>query len=72
MDKWANDAIYTKDGSKLISIPKRLTSFKIKDGTKIIGGNAFSGCSSLQSVAIPKNTVVADNAFPETTTIIRK
>ena len=72
MDKWANDAIYTKDGSKLISIPKRLISFKIKDGTKIIGGNAFSGCSSLQSVAIPKNTVVADNAFPETTTIIRK
>ena len=72
MDKWANDATYTKDGSKLISIPKSLTSFKIKDGTKIIGGNAFSGCSSLQSMAIPKNTVVADNAFPETTTIIRE
>ena len=72
MDKWANDAIYTKDGSKLISIPKGLASFKIKDGTKIIGGNAFKNCSSLQSVVIPKNTVVADNAFPETTTIIRK
>ena len=47
MDKWANDAIYTKDGSKLISIPKSLISFKIKEDTKIIGGNAFKNCSSL-------------------------
>ena len=54
MDKWANDAIYTKDGSKLISIPKGLASFKIKEDTKIIGGNAFKNCSSLQSVVIPK------------------
>ena len=67
-----NDAIYTKDGSKLISIPKGLTSFKIKEGTKIIGGNAFKNCSSSQSVVIPKNTIIADNAFLETTTIIRK
>ena len=58
MDKWANDAIYTKDGSKLISISKSFISLK--------------NCFSLQSVVIPKNTVVADNAFPETTTIIRK
>ena len=58
MDKWANDAIYPKDGSKLISISKSFISLK--------------NCFSLQSVAIPKNTVVADNAFPETTTIIRK
>ena len=47
MDKWANDATYTKDGSKLISIPKSLISFKIKEDTKIIGDNAFKNCSSL-------------------------
>ena len=47
MDKWANDATYPKDGSKLISIPKSLISFKIKEDTKIIGGNAFKNCSSL-------------------------
>ena len=52
MDKWANDAIYTKDGSKLISIPKSLISFKIKEDTKIIGGNAFKNCSSSRSVVI--------------------
>ena len=52
-------AKYTKDGLKLISVPTHLTSYTIKEGTKVIGYyyigciGAFNGCTSLQSLVIP-------------------
>ena len=49
-------AKYTKDGLKLIHVPTHLTSYTIKEGTKVIGYyyiGAFNGCTSLQSLVIP-------------------
>ena len=38
---------YTKDWEKLIRAPQQLTSYTIKEGTKVIGDRAFSWCESL-------------------------
>ena len=42
------------------------TSIIISEGTKGIGGGAFSGCSGLTSITIPNSlTSIGDNAFEE-------
>ena len=57
-------AKYTKGGLKLISVPKGLISYTIKEGTTVICIEAFSGCTSLQSVVIPDGvTEIGSNAF---------
>ena len=46
-------AEYTADGLKLISGPGNVEYYKIKDGTRVIGDNAFWGCEYLTSIEIP-------------------
>ena len=46
------------------AVDKTLTSYTIKDGTKFIGGSAFSGCGSLTSVTIPNSvTSIGGSVF---------
>ena len=35
----------------------------IPNGVRIIGNNAFSGCSSLEKIVIPAGVEIEDNAF---------
>ena len=46
-------AEYTADGLKLIRVPYNVKDYKIKDGTRVIGDNAFWGCEYLTSIEIP-------------------
>ncbi len=58
--------LYTKDGKTLIqyAIGKSAITFVIPDSVTSIGGDAFSGCSSLTSVTIPDSvTSIGDSAF---------
>ena len=55
---------YTKDWEKLIYAPEQLTSYTIKEGTKVIGDSAFEGRQSLKYVNIPNSvTSIGDRAF---------
>ena len=57
-------ALYTADGLKLIKGPDDETSYTIKQGTVIIGDDAFWRCTSLQSINIPGSvTSIGDDAF---------
>ena len=59
-------ALYTADGLKLIKGPNNETSYTIKQGTVIIGDEAFAFCGSLQSINIPDSvTSIGDEAFKE-------
>ena len=61
-----NGVLYTKDWKKLIRAPQQLTSYTIKEGTKVIGDRAFSECRSLKSINIPNSvTSIGDDAFYE-------
>ena len=68
-------AKYTKGGLKLISVPKGLISYTIKEGTKVIGyyyigRGAFNGCTSLQSVVLPDSvTKIGESAFSGCTSL---
>ena len=57
-------AEYTADGLKLISIPRKLSSYTIKPGTMVIGDKAFFSCECLLSINIPNSvTSIGHNAF---------
>ncbi len=59
-----NGVSYTKDWKKLIYAPEQLTSYTIKEGTKVIGDSAFEYCDSLEYVNIPNSvTSIGDRAF---------
>lgn len=59
-----NGVLYTKDWKKLIYAPEQLTSYTIKEGTKVIGDRAFSECESLKSINIPNSvTSIGNSAF---------
>ena len=59
-----NGVLYTKDWKKLIRAPQQLTSYTIKEGTKVIGDSAFEFCDSLEYVNIPNSvTSIGKGAF---------
>ena len=48
-------AAYTIDGLKLISAPKDVCSYYIKEGTKVISNNAFARSKNLENIFIPNS-----------------
>ena len=59
-------AKYTADGLKLINVPRGLSEYKIKHGTKVIGNWAFHGCEFLASITIPSSiTYIGTRAFSD-------
>ncbi len=58
------DNIRYADTYLIEAVDKTLSTYTIKDGTKWIGTNAFSGCRSLTSVTIPNSvTSIGSSAF---------
>ncbi len=52
IDEWG--AKYSKDGRKLLKVPKELSgAYPVKEGTRIICNGAFWHCSSLAEIVIP-------------------
>ena len=61
-----NGVLYTKDWGKLIEAPYELTTYTIKEGTKVIGDCAFKYCNSLKNINIPNSvTSIGERAFYE-------
>ena len=55
-DEWG--VKYSKDGRKLLGVPLNLRgTYSVKGGTKIISDRAFSNCSSLKYISIPKSVI---------------
>ena len=51
-------AKYSKDGRKLLEAPGELRgAYSVKEGTRIICDRAFSDCSSLKYISIPKSVI---------------
>ena len=63
IDEWG--AKYSKDGRKLLKVPRELSgAYSVKEGTRIICNNAFWDCSSLLDIVIPSSvTSIGDWAF---------
>ena len=57
-------SIYSQDGKRLLKGNKDITSYTVKEGTKVICDDAFSWCESLQSIVIPESvTKIGESAF---------
>ena len=63
VDEWG--VKYSKDGRKLLRVPGKLSgAYSVKEGTRIMCDNAFSGCDSLSEIVIPSSvTSIGDWAF---------
>ena len=63
IDEWG--AKYSKDGRKLLKVPKELSgAYPVKEGTRIICNGAFWHCSSLAEIVIPASvTSIGGLAF---------
>lgn len=60
----SDGCLYNVTGTRLILVPEGKTSCSISGACTTIGGGAFSGCTSLNSLAVPTNvTVIEENAF---------
>ena len=56
--------LYSPDGLRLIKANSKLTTYKIKEGTKVICDRAFEDCKALTTLHIPKSvTSIGDNPF---------
>ena len=57
-------AQYSRDGLRLLKVPKAVYGYSIKNGTKVIGDGAFWGCKSLRDLVIPSSvTSIGNSAF---------
>ena len=56
---------YSKDWKRLLYAPSELKGkYSIRNGVKVIGNSAFSGCDSLTSINIPNSvTMIGEYAF---------
>ena len=65
VDEWG--VKYSKDGRKLLEAPVYLSgAYSVKEGTRIICDRAFSDCSSLKYISIPKSVICLNaNTFAE-------
>ena len=55
---------YSRDGLRLLSAPKDIKKYKIKNGTKVICNSAFGSCMSLCELVIPSSvTSIGNSAF---------
>ena len=65
VDEWG--VKYSKDGRKLLEAPGELSgAYSVKEGTRIICDWAFSDCSSLKYISIPKSVICLNgNPFAE-------
>ena len=63
VDEWG--VKYSKDGRKLLKVPKELSgAYPVKEGTRIICNGAFWHCSSLAEIVIPASvTSIGGLAF---------
>ena len=63
VDEWG--AKYSKDGRKLLKVPKELSgAYSVKEGTRIICDRAFWYCDSLSEIVIPSSVAsIGDSAF---------
>ncbi|MCR5135679.1 MAG: leucine-rich repeat protein, partial [Oscillospiraceae bacterium] len=61
-----DEALFSKTDKRLICYPAGLAEevYEIPQGVRIIGGSAFGGCHSLETVIIPESvTTIGDTAF---------
>ena len=62
--------LYSKDGFRLLTAPKDIKIYKIKNGTKVVCDNAFIDCTSLQELVIPSSvTTIGLAAFCHCTSL---
>ena len=55
---------YTSNGRILVSAPRNLTSYRVREGTTIIAEDAFVWCNELQKISLPESLqVIGPSAF---------
>ena len=55
---------YTSNGRILVSAPRNLTSYRVREGTTIIAEDAFLCCYELQKISLPESLqVIGPSAF---------
>lgn len=64
--------VYNKDVTEIIAVPRGKKTVTIPDSVTVVGGNAFSGCASLQSITIPNSIVdIGEFAFGNCTNLTK-
>ena len=60
----AHGVKYSADKKRLLRVPRNMTTYSIREGTKVIADEAFAWCKSLTSIHIPDNvTSIGEWAF---------